>query len=679
MQVTDYVILVFYLLGMLYVGFFFEKKASAGIDAYFLGNRSLPWWLLGSSGMSGNFDVTGTMINTAFIFAIGAAGFFIEFRGGVTLIMAFLLAFMGKWNRRARVMTIAEWMHFRFGDGRDGHVARIIGAISQLVFAVAMVTYFVIGSGKFFAEFFNIPPLFGISPDMLAAIGIIILTMGYTVTSGLYAVVWTDFIQSVIIFVTIFYIAVMVYTKFDIGDKFNISFPLRPGEYTEEVDRKTWPQVSQNLPADQFKLVYFDQANQKVEVSTSRAQISADLNNLPEKFQVVYRIGRNQFQSQKVTRQEWTSVRPRWKLNFPKYADYSIYNLFGIAILFYLLKVFLEGSGGTGGYMIQRYFAAKSDREAGLLSIFWTFLLSFRWLFIGSIAILGIYYFNNIDTSIQTMDPEKVLPIVIHQMIPNGLKGLMVAGMMAAAMSTFSATINAGATYWIKDIYQNYINPQAPEKKLVLHSKVASVIIVVIGILFAFTIRNINEIWGWITMSIGSGLLIPFLARWYWWRLNGYGFSGGVVIGMTAAIIQKAFFPYIPEYISFIIINLVTATAMIIVTLMTPPPDEKVLENFFNITRPFGFWKKYRQKLSQQNQTELQAEHKFDIISLLVAIPWQVCLFMTMMVLVMRRFDTFGKLFGITLILSLILYIVWFRRLKPDNQSISNVPDPENK
>ncbi|MFH1214673.1 MAG: sodium:solute symporter [Candidatus Neomarinimicrobiota bacterium] len=667
MHPIDFIILIIYLIGMIYIGFYFEKKASTGIDAYFLGNRSLPWWLLGSSGMSGNFDVTGTMINTAFIFAIGAAGFFIEFRGGVTLIMAFLLAFMGKWNRRARVMTIAEWMKFRFGEGRDGHFARIIGAISQLIFAVAMVTYFVIGSGKFFAEFFNIPPIFGISPDMIAAIGIIILTMGYTVSSGLYAVVWTDFIQSIIIFVTIFYIAIMVFTKFDIGNKFNISYPLRPGDYSEQIVKADWAKASKQLPGDSLKVVYTNPANQKIEINTDKNTLGTTLlPQLPENFNVQFTIRRNQFESKTVNRAEWTSMRPRWKLDFPKYADYSIYNLFGIAILFYLLKVFLEGSGGTGGYMIQRYFAAKSDRDAGLLSVFWTFLLSFRWLFIGSIAILGVYYFNNVDTSIQSMDPEKVLPIVIHKMIPTGLKGLMVAGMMAAAMSTFSATINAGATYWIKDIYQTYINPSATEKKLVWYSKLASIIIVIIGILFAFTIRNINEIWGWITMSIGSGLLIPFLARWYWWRLNGWGFSGAVVIGMAAAIVQKIVFPYIPEYVSFLIINTITALSLVIITLLTKPSPDKVLENFYNVTRPFGFWKKYRERLNPHIQAELKKEHRFDIMTLFLAVPWQVCLFMMWMALIMKRFHTSVYLIiGVTII-SVLMYFTWFKRLSTE-------------
>ena len=65
--------------------------------------------MLGASGMASNLDVSGTMINVALIYAIGAMGFFIEIRGGIVLIMAFLMIFMGKWNRRAKVMTLAEF------------------------------------------------------------------------------------------------------------------------------------------------------------------------------------------------------------------------------------------------------------------------------------------------------------------------------------------------------------------------------------------------------------------------------------------------------------------------------------------------------------------------------------------------------------------------------------------
>ncbi|KAA3662714.1 MAG: sodium:solute symporter, partial [Calditrichaeota bacterium] len=199
MSTLDIGIVVVYILGMVIVGLVMQKRASEGIDSYFLGGRKIPWWILGSSGMASNLDISGTMINTAFIFALGAAGFFIEIRGGVTLIMAFLMIFQGKWNRRAEVMTLAEWMHFRFGTDKQGDVARLIAAVSIMIMTVAMITYFAIGSGKFIAEFLHIPGFWGLEPQFWAASLMIVLAMIYTVASGLYGVVWTDVFQGVII------------------------------------------------------------------------------------------------------------------------------------------------------------------------------------------------------------------------------------------------------------------------------------------------------------------------------------------------------------------------------------------------------------------------------------------------------------------------------------------------
>ena len=160
MDTIDLIIVFFYLLAIVMVGMVAQKKASKGIDSYFLGNRKLPWWALGASGMASNTDIAGTMINTAFIYALGTKGFFIEIRGGVTLIMAFLMVFMGKWNRRSQVMTQAEWMHFRFGKGKEGDIARVISAIAAIIMTIAMVTYFVLGAGKFVGEFLGIEPLY---------------------------------------------------------------------------------------------------------------------------------------------------------------------------------------------------------------------------------------------------------------------------------------------------------------------------------------------------------------------------------------------------------------------------------------------------------------------------------------------------------------------------------------
>ncbi|HDN59546.1 MAG TPA: sodium:solute symporter, partial [Candidatus Marinimicrobia bacterium] len=184
MSIIDLLIVILYMAGLIIVGLYFQKKASANIESYFLGNRNLPWWALGASGMASNLDVAGTMIIIAFIYALGAKGFYIEIRGGVTLIMAFLMIFMGKWNRRAGVMTLAEWMVFRFGNGKQGKIARLIMAMASIIVSIAMITYFAKGAGKFVGEFLNISP-------ELASIIMICIAMVYTVTSGLFGVVFT--------------------------------------------------------------------------------------------------------------------------------------------------------------------------------------------------------------------------------------------------------------------------------------------------------------------------------------------------------------------------------------------------------------------------------------------------------------------------------------------------------
>ena len=593
MSTVDLIIVIIYLLAIVIIGLLMQKKASQGIDSYFLGNRKLPWWVLGASGMASNTDIAGTMINTAFIYALGTKGFFIEIRGGVTLIMAFLMVFMGKWNRRSQVMTQAEWMHFRFGTGKEGDFARIISAIAAIVMTVAMVTYFVIGAGKFVGEFLGIEPIY-------ASLLMVVLAMIYTVASGLYGVVWTDVFQGVFIFGVILYITGTAMSIVNLPQEFFVSVPMVDGSFT----------------------------------------------------------------AIKTTLAEWSRIIPPNEMNMPEGSTFAIYNLFGIAIMFYLFKVTLEGASGAGGYMLQRYFAAKSDREAGILSLFWTCLLAFRWPLIASFAMLGVYH--GIETGSVIADPELVLPTVIKNYIPTGVKGFLIAGLMAAAMSTFDSTVNAGAAYWVKDLYQAYLRPEASEKDLMFQARLASVIIVVLALLFSLTISNINEIWGWITMGIGAGMFIPQVIRWYWWRFNGYGFAVGTAVGMTAAVLTKAFAGPIPEYTSFLIASGSSLAGCILGTLFTPATKYTVLENFYRVTRPFGFWGNIRNSLPKNVQLKVNQENRRDIIATFFAVPWQVVLFLTGMMIVMKQWANVLNLGFLLILLSAGLYWFWFRHLSKE-------------
>ena len=595
MQAIDYGIIAVYLTAIVAIGLYLQRKASAGIDSYFLGNRNLPWWALAASGMSSNLDISGTMIIAALIYALGAKGFYIEIRGGVTLIMAFLMIYMGKWNARSKVMTLAEWMELRFGKDTQGRTARLISAISSIIMTIAMVTYFALGGGKFLDKFLGIENYLGLPSEFWAAGILITIAMIYTVASGLYGVVWTDVFQGILIFSAIMYMAVKAW-GIDLPEEFTISLPMFDGGF--------------------------------------------------ERFSTTFK--------------EWSSVLPKFTLDIDNASQYKIYNLFGIAISFYLFKVILEGSGGTGNYMLQRFFAVRNDREAGLLSVAWIFLLSFRWIFIGAIAVIGI----SLGTAV--VDPELVLPTVIET-IPTGIKGFLIAGLMAAGMSTFDSTVNAGAAYWVKDIYQLYIKKDATRKQLMAQSYLASILIVVVGLGLMLVFKNINEVWGWITMSIGSGMLIPMLLRWYWWRMNGYGFAIGTVSGMVAAIIFKTIAPAgVTEYTMFMVSSSMSLIGTILGTLLTSPTDDKVLLDFYKITRPFGSWGRFKNQMSPEQQSGIESENKRDIISTIMAVPWQVVFFLFMLSLIFKTWLNVSILGILLVVLTTGLYYTWYRHLSTE-------------
>lgn len=583
----DYSVIGAYLVGIMVLGLWLERKARDNIDAYFLGNRNLPWWALGASGMASNTDIAGTMVITALIFSMGVKGFFIEIRGGIVLIMAFFMIFMGKWTRRAQVMTLAEWMRLRFGDGKEGRTARLISALANLVVSIWIISYFAVGGGKFFGM------LMGID-DRVASIALILLTMVYTAASGFYGVVWTDVVQGGLILVAVLYVIFVAMTQVTLPPEFTVSVP----------------------------------------------------------------DGHGSFEPVRTTLNEWANILPPMNIELP--GDYSRYNLFGITVFFYLLKTCIEGFAGAGGYTSQRYFAAKSDREAGLLSLFWIVLLSFRWPLVMGLAILGIHYGM---TTGKVIDPELVLPTVIAEYMPPGMKGLVIACFMAAAMSTFTAVINAGAAYWVKDIYQTFIKPDASSKRLIWHSRIATVAIVVLGLAFSLDSVNINDIWGWITMAFGTGLFVPLLLRWYWWRYNGYGFALGTLFGMFSAIAIRLLKIDLPEYMGFLAPSAISLVGCIVGTLLTPATDRATLVNFVKTTRPFGFWGDIARQLPKEEQDAIRTETKRDLAAIVFAVPWQLVLFMLGMVFVLRQWSTLAALLVLFIGLSAGLYWYWFRHL----------------
>ena len=366
----------------------------------------------------------------------------------------------------------------------------------------------------------------------------------------------------------------------------------------------------------------------------------------------------------------WNSFIPQWEAAPMEWlSNPYIYQAFGLCIMFWVARALFEGTGGfTGGYTPQRYYATKNEREAGLLTAEWILLLLFRWILIVGAAILGLKlaYLNPDIAKFLAEDPEQTLPVVLSQAIPSGIRGLLVAGLIAAAMSTFDSMINAGVSYWIRDIYQLYIRPQASEKRLLRQSYGATIAFAAIAVFLSQTVENIDEIWSWITGSLSAGLAAPTVLRWYWWRFNGYGFAISTAVGLFASVALKIVVPEMAFYISFPLTLVCSLGAGVIGAYFTQPTDLKSLQKFWLRIRPFGVWGVVTADLDKTIVKKSQVENARDMRNVFLALVWQLSGVVMILSGLLHQWLVAICAIATFVLFSILLYFQWYRKLPTD-------------
>src|SRR5512133_2283637 len=142
-------------------------------------------------------------------------------------------------------------------------------------------------------------------------------------------------------------------------------------------------------------------------------------------------------------------------------------------------------AGPAPNYDMQRILATRNPREACMMNGMVNVVLYFpRYMMITGITVLALAFCMPQLRAMDKPDFEKLLPIVLSQYVPVGVVGFLLAGLMAAFMSNFAATINAAPAYIVNDIYKRFINPNAGGKKEVRLSRIASLLVLVVGVLF---------------------------------------------------------------------------------------------------------------------------------------------------------------------------------------------------
>jgi len=253
-------------------------------------------------------------------------------------------------------------------------------------------------------------------------------------------------------------------------------------------------------------------------------------------------------------------------------------------------------------------------------------------------------------------DFEQILPFVIARFVPVGLTGILMAGLLAAFMSTFDSTVNAGAAYVVNDIYKRYIKPDAPNRRYVLMGYFWSVALVAVAVVAALRIENIDKTTKWITGLLYAGYIAPNVLKWHWWRFNGYGYFAGMIAGAAAALV----FPRVNELIgnawgheisanyAFLVLVPVGGLASIVACLLTPPDAPEVLKSFYRTVRPWGFWKPVLEQLRKDDPAiEPNRNFALDMFNVANGILWQLS----------------WLSLGVLAVTSVIMKFTWYDRL----------------
>ncbi len=512
MHTIDWLIVVAYCLASLAIGFIFAKRAGKSLSDFVLSGRNLPWWLAGTSMVATTFAADTPLAITGIVRTKGIAGNWFWWN----LVMSSMLwtFFYARLWRRTGVLTDVEFIELRY-SGRPAAFLRGLKAFYSAILVNCIVMGWVILAmtkiGSVVFEMYGtdavrLPVIDAeVSLDSVVTVASVLTALIYSVLSGMWGVVVTDFLQFAIAMFGSIALAVIAIKH--IGGIGNIR-PMMDAAVAAP------PSVLRFAPepgAGRLALVTFG----------------------------VY-LG-----------VQWWAFR----------------------------------NADGGEYIGLRAMACRDEKHARLSLLWYSFahyvLRPWPWILV---ALVSIVVYPDLA------DPESGYPKMMIDFLPAGLRGLMVASILAAFMSTVDTHLHWGASYLANDIYKRFIHPDASEKHYVLASRVAMLIMAALAIWTSSVMGSIEWAWKFL-VAIGAGIGPVYLLRWYWWRINAWSEITAMLCSLMTAIIIFKLTPLgAREYegVRLLIIVAVSTTAWLTVTLLSRPANRKNLREFYERVRPGG-------------------------------------------------------------------------------------------
>lgn len=253
---------------------------------------------------------------------------------------------------------------------------------------------------------------------------------------------------------------------------------------------------------------------------------------------------------------------------------------------------------GGGSYVAQRMLASRSERDAMagtlLFNVAHYALRPWPWILVALASTLVFPGLDDIRAALPHVDPA----LVGHDMaypamltfLPAGVLGVMVAGLLAAYVSTISTHLNWGTSYLVHDLYRRFVRTDAPERHYVMAGRLVTALLMIAAGVLTLVLESARATFD-LLLSIGAGTGLLYLLRWYWWRINAWSeiaaMTTSFVLAVAVVAAQRAGVS-VPSYVTLVTTVATTTLVWLAVTWMTAPTDRVTLERFYRLVRPAG-------------------------------------------------------------------------------------------
>ncbi len=287
--------------------------------------------------------------------------------------------------------------------------------------------------------------------------------------------------------------------------------------------------------------------------------------------------------------------------------------------------LFQVSSDGTG-YLAQRSMACRDERQARVAGVVFAWLQIFGrsvpWLLI-AVGLLVLYPFGSSEAAASGFKAAREFTFIrsIDDLLPPGVRGMILVGMLAALASTLDTHMNWGSSYWANDIYkrllcQTWWKREPGDRELVRVARLSSLLLVGAALAIVPLLDSIQQAWK-LSLLFGAGVGSVLVLRWLWERSNIWSELAAMVISLAVAplLLWCTEGADHLEWLRLALMAVASTAAAVGVTWVTPPTDAAVLEGFYRRVRPVGFWKSTQARVGDARRPKAELASQLGTIA----------------------------------------------------------------